>query len=119
MLHAPQAAGRWLAGVVLLIAMSLAAGRATAAICVAANWPLWNDFKQHFIKPDGRVIDASTPQLHSSSEGQSYGMFFALIANDQPTFDLLWRWSVNNLSGGDAGARRQLLPVFLRLDPGI
>lgn len=115
--HAQHSAGRWFARLVLLIAMSLIAGGAVAATCVAANWPLWNDFKQHFIKPDGRVVDASTPQVHSSSEGQSYGMFFALIANDQPTFDRLWRWSVNNLAGGDSGAQ---LPGWLwgRADDG-
>ena len=116
MLHT-QGTGRWLAGLTLSVALSIAAGRATAATCVAANWPLWTVFKEQFVKPDGRVIDASTPQLHSSSEGQSYAMFFALVANDQPTFDRLWRWSVNNLSGGDAGAQ---LPGWIwgRADDG-
>ena len=28
-------------------------------------------------------------------------MFFALVANDQATFDRLWRWSVQNLAAGD------------------
>ncbi|MGN5480012.1 glycosyl hydrolase family 8 [Cupriavidus basilensis] len=36
----------------------------------------------------------------STSEGQSYGMVFALIAGDRNTFDRLWRWSVTNLGDG-------------------
>ncbi|WPB56947.1 cellulose synthase complex periplasmic endoglucanase BcsZ [Xylophilus sp. GOD-11R] len=70
-----------------------------------ARWPLWDAFVTHFVQADGRVIDASTPQKHSSSEGQSYGMFFALVANDRPRFDALWRWSVDNLMGGQVQGR--------------
>jgi endo-1,4-beta-D-glucanase Y len=73
--------------------------------CGADAWPLWQDFQTRFIQPDNRVEDASTPQKHTSSEGQSYGMFFALVANDQPVFDKLWRWTVSNLFAGDAGSR--------------
>ena len=69
--------------------------------CAAPEWPLWNTFQQYFIQQDGRVLDASTPQRHSSSEGMSYAMFFALVANDPQTFDRLWRWSVGNLAAGD------------------
>lgn len=59
------------------------------------------------MQADGRVLDASTPEQHSSSEGQSYSMFFALVANDRKTFDKLWLWAKNNLAGGDI---RQNLP---------
>ena len=69
--------------------------------CGVSDWPLWHSFTEHFIQPDGRVLDASTPQLHSSSEGQSYGMFFALVANDRAAFDKLWAWARNNLAGSD------------------
>jgi len=41
----------------------------------------------------------------STSEGQSYAMFFALVANDRETFERLWRWSVANLAGGDTAQR--------------
>lgn len=77
-----------------------AAVRAESA-CGGPTWPLWQTFAEHFVQPDGRVLDASTPQRHSSSEGQSYGMFFALVANDREAFDKLWRWSRDNLSRGD------------------
>ncbi|MDU9394837.1 cellulose synthase complex periplasmic endoglucanase BcsZ [Pseudomonas sp. zfem002] len=80
-----------------------AASSQAAEACGVADWPLWQSFTQHFIQPDGRVLDASTPQLHSSSEGQSYGMFFALVANDRNNFDRLWAWAKNNLAGSDIG----------------
>ncbi len=86
----------------------LSAGAAApgwAAGGCGASWPLWESFASIFIQPDGRVVDASTPQKHSSSEGQSYGMFFALVANDRTRFDALWRWSVNNLMGGQVQGR--------------
>lgn len=81
-----------------------------ARACISARWQLWEDFRTHFVQPDGRVLDASTPKLHSSSESQSYAMFFALVANDPERFEQLWRWSVNNLAGGDM---RQRLPAWI------
>lgn len=91
----------WLFG-----SLTVLAGPALAAQeCQAAAWPLWEQFAQRFMQADGRVIDYSVSQHHSTSEGQSYGMFFALVARDRPRFDRLWRWSVDNLAGGDATAR--------------
>ena len=90
----------------LLAASALASPAfAQANACPAADWPLYQDFLQRFVQPDGRVVDFSVPQLQTTSEGQSYGMFFALVARDAETFDKLWRWSVANLAGGDIAAR--------------
>lgn len=75
-----------------------------------AHWPAWAVFRDHFISADGRVIDASTPRQQTVSEGQSYGLFFALVANDRPTFDRLLRWTQDNLAAGDLAAR---LPAWL------
>lgn len=87
----------------LALAFSLLPGFALAAgqSCDANAWPLWQTFREHFVQPDGRVLDASTPQQHSSSEGQSYSMFFALVGNDRETFDKLWGWAKNNLAGSN------------------
>lgn len=80
----------------------LARAAAAAGSCGApADWPQWRTFLDHFLLADGRVLDASTPKQHSSSEGQSYGMFFALVANDQDAFERMWRWAVNNLAQGN------------------
>lgn len=76
-----------------------------ADICKHAEWPQWEQFAQRHMQPDGRVVDYSVPQQQSTSEGQSYAMFFALVARDRERFDRLWTWSVMNLTGGDIGAR--------------
>ena len=42
----------------------------------------WNAFVARHVQRDGRVIDFNSAQQHSTSEGQSYAMFFALVHND-------------------------------------
>lgn len=64
------------------------------------TWPSWQRFKLSYLSADGRVIDASTPQQITTSEGQSYALFFALVANDRPAFDAILTWTKNNLAGG-------------------
>ena len=86
----------------MLLWMASAGAQATQC---EADWPLWQQFARHFVAPDGRVIDASVPQMQSTSEGQSYGMFFALVANDRPAFDRIWKWSIANLMEGDVASR--------------
>lgn len=39
----------------------------------------------------------------STSEGQAYAMFHALVANEQKTFQRLLDWTSNNLAAGDLG----------------
>ena len=50
------------------------------------SWPLWESYKSHIIDRQGRVVDHSA-QDRTTSEGQAYAMFFALVANDRPRFD--------------------------------
>lgn len=64
-------------------------------------WPAWQRFKLLYVSSDGRVIDASTPQHITTSEGQSYALFFALVGNDRSAFDQILRWTQNNLAGGN------------------
>lgn len=92
---------RWAAA----LCLALPSASFSAAPCPPADWPLWQDFQRRFMQADGRVVDPSVPQQHSTSEGQSYAMFFALVANDPAAFERAWRWSVNNLAQGDAAAR--------------
>ena len=42
---------------------------------------------------------------HSTSEGQAYALFFALVANDRPSFERVLDWARANLAGGDLTAR--------------
>lgn len=74
------------------------------------NWPRWETFKSTYILDDGRVLDASDPRQITTSEGQSYALFFSLIANDPETFDLLFKWTQAHLAKGDLTAR---LPAWL------
>jgi endoglucanase len=84
----------------LLTAMLLAGVPATvAASC--APWPQWQAFKAGYLSDDGRVIDGSTPQKITVSEGQAYALFFALAADDRSVFDKILRWTEDNLAQGD------------------
>jgi len=87
----------------LCCAMVLALpGYAGAADC---TWPAWDAFRTELISADGRVIDRSSPRALTTSEGQAYGLFFALLANDRESFAGLLAWTQNNLAGGDLTRR--------------
>ena len=63
----------------------------------AGAWELWDQFKATNLTPEGRVVDYSEAKLITTSEGQSYGMFFALVANDKKAFDEMFAWTEKNL----------------------
>lgn len=65
-----------------------------------AEWQAsWRAYKKDFLSPDGRIVDP-LGQV-TTSEGQAYGMFFALVADDRASFDRLLAWTQANLAGGD------------------
>ncbi|UHL64433.1 cellulase [Paralcaligenes sp. KSB-10] len=86
----------------LILALLLPLGSSLAGEC---TWAGWEAFKQNLISSDGRVMDPSTATLMTTSEGQSYAMFFALAANDRVMFRRLLRWTEDNLAGGDMTSR--------------
>jgi endo-1,4-beta-D-glucanase Y len=89
----------------LLAAACLAAAQVGAAPAPACGaWPDWESFRDQYIEA-GRVVDPAAPQRYTTSEGQSYALFFALVANDRASFDRVLRWTEQNLAGGDLGAR--------------
>jgi endo-1,4-beta-D-glucanase Y len=92
----------------------LGIGLALAIVTVSCganpSWPAWEGFKSAFLSEDGRVIDRSQADLRTVSEGQSYGLFFALVAQDRAAFDAILKWTENNLSGGDLGKQ---LPAWI------
>lgn len=89
-------------GVLALLLILGLAGPVGAAQC---GWPAWDSYRQALMSPDGRVIDPSTEQQITTSEGQSYGLFFALLANDRANFARLLSWTQDNLAGGDLSRR--------------
>lgn len=103
----PRRSARWLAG--LLMAAVLTPLTA-AERCDSSTWPLWQNYAQRSVQDDGRMLESSMEPNHSTSEGQSYGMVFALVANDRKRFDALWSWTVANMMGADLKTR---LPGWL------
>ncbi|WP_218884155.1 cellulose synthase complex periplasmic endoglucanase BcsZ [Burkholderia guangdongensis] len=85
-------------------------GASTNGASCTAAWPRWDTFKRDFVSPDGRVIDVGSADSRTVSEGQAYGLFFALVANDRPAFDAILRWTENNLAQGDLSSH---LPAWL------
>ncbi len=98
----------WLASGVALL--GLAPAMAQDIECKGADWPLWGAYASRFVQADGRVLESSVEPDHSTSEGQSYAMLFAVIGNDPERFDKLWQWTSSNLMAGNPGER---LPGWL------
>jgi endoglucanase len=67
-------------------------------------WPLWIAYTQRFLDDQGRVIDRTAGD-RTTSEGQAYAMFFALVANDRVRFEKLLQWTGQNLAAGDLTVR--------------
>lgn len=74
---------------------------ATVAAAACPDWPAFGAFAGRFVSADGRVIDPSTPQQVTTSEGQSYALFFALVAGDRARFEQILQWTRDNLAQGD------------------
>jgi endoglucanase len=67
-------------------------------------WPLWEAYTKRFLDDQGRVIDRSAND-RTTSEGEAYAMFFALVDNDAKHFEKLLNWTEANLAGGDLTLR--------------
>ena len=63
-------------------------------------WPLWEAYAGRFLDAQGRVID-HTAEDRTTTEGEAYAMFFALVANDPERFGKLLDWTEDNLAQGD------------------
>ena len=59
----------------------------------------WEKYVSRFYD-NGRIIDTGNNNV-SHSEGQGYGMLFAVAAGDKPRFDALWRWTQRTLQRQD------------------
>jgi len=80
------------------------------ANCSAQDWtPLWKSYAAAFMDNQVRVIDHDAGD-RTTSEGQAYAMFFALVANDRSRFDGLLHWTETNLASGDLATH---LPSWL------
>jgi endo-1,4-beta-D-glucanase Y len=73
-------------------------GSATAK--AESAWPFWDHYAARFLSSQGRVIDPDRNEM-TTSEGQSYAMFFALVANDHASFQRIFSWTTNSLAQAD------------------
>ena len=87
------------------IGTSTGAGVTRPARAEVGDWPLWRAYRARFVQRDGRVIDDQHGTRYTTSEGQAYTLFFALVANDRAAFDTLLGWTERHLTGGDLTAR--------------
>nr|WP_244850287.1 cellulose synthase complex periplasmic endoglucanase BcsZ [Caballeronia sp. SL2Y3] len=90
----------------------LAAAAPGAQAAQQCDWPAYRLFVERVVQADGRVIDRSTETQQTTSEGQSYAMFFALVANDRATFDRVLNWTRTNLSANQFDAASLRLPAW-------
>lgn len=67
-------------------------------------WPLWERYTQSVLDVQGRVVDHVGGD-RTTSEGQAYGLFFALVDDDRTHFDKILNWTEANLAGGDLTLR--------------
>lgn len=86
---------------------ALAALAALTGSCAQANEKrmahhdsFWPTFKSAFLLPSGRVVDNGNDGI-SHSEGQGYGLWLALSANDRAAFDSILQWTEANLGRSD------------------
>jgi endo-1,4-beta-D-glucanase Y len=56
----------------------------------------WRSFKSRFLADDGRIVDNGNGGV-SHSEGQGWGMLFAVTAQDRAAFDLILDWTSRSL----------------------
>lgn len=87
-------------GLVAAAAAVAACPARAAAIACGTPWRDWHAFVQRHVQDDGRVIDFSYPDQRSTSESQSYALFFALVDNNPVLFDRVLAWTRRHLCGG-------------------
>lgn len=81
------------------VALAMALMASLTAGCKQKPWTLWESYQARFVDGQGRVIDPMGSK--TTSEGQSYALFFALVNNDRQSFDRLLTWTQANLAAGD------------------
>ena len=77
----------------VLIAAALAGLASPARAMPAAEW---DAFKARFLHRDGRVVDTGNGGV-SHTEGQGWGLLFAVAFDDPPAFQAILDWTVDTL----------------------
>jgi endoglucanase len=86
-----------------LIALVLQACEGDPLTCQGQD-QAYEKFVEDFVTSEGQVIDRGATPPHTTSEGQAYALFFALLANDRPQFDRILVWTEQHLAQGSLSA---------------
>lgn len=73
-----------------------ALGLRAAAGAISTDAQDWAEFRQRFLLPEGRVVDTGNRNV-SHSEGQGWALLAAVRADDEPSFNRLYAWTLSNL----------------------
>lgn len=76
---------------------SKAVGNEKNDFCLKKSYEV---YKKEFMSTDGRIMDPEKNNI-TTSEGQSYMMLKSVIIGDRPTFDLVYKWTKDNLQRKD------------------
>ncbi|WP_162539473.1 cellulose synthase complex periplasmic endoglucanase BcsZ [Granulicella sp. WH15] len=82
-----------------MLSLAMLAGVLTPPAWGKSSWPFWSRYAERFITPEGRVVDPDRSSM-TTSEGQSYALFFSLVANDPRAFQKILTWTEDNLARG-------------------
>lgn len=83
----------------VMLAMMFFASGAKAASVTPEDW---SAYKAAFLDPAGRIIDTGNNNI-SHSEGQGYGMWLAVLADNPADFELIWSFTRTELIVRDDG----------------
>jgi endoglucanase len=80
-----------------LLCTAALGGLGLASPAQAQNLRGWDDWKNAFLQPDGRVADTAQKGI-SHSEGQGFALVLATAANDKTAFERIWSWTQAHLA---------------------
>ncbi len=83
----------------VMLVMILSPIGARAASITQADW---SAYKSAFLDPAGRIVDTANNNI-SHSEGQGYGMWLAVLADQPADFELIWSFTQTELMVRDDG----------------
>jgi endoglucanase len=83
-------------GIALMILLLEGCGR--EPLPCQAEWSDYDRFISGFVNDQGQVLDPATS--HTTSEGQSYALFFSVLANDRDRFNRILNWTESHLAAG-------------------
>lgn len=67
-------------------------GNPATALTTDLDRQEWGSFQARFLAPEGRVVDSGNAGV-SHSEGQGWGLLFAVRADDRPGFERMLGWT--------------------------